>query len=253
MSQRFDLSGKVALVTGGSRGLGRAIALGLAEAGADLIIASRKLPNCEAVAKEVEALGRQALPRACHVGRLEELEPLLDASYERFGRLDILVNNAGINPAALPLTEATSELFDKLYAVNVKGPLFLASGAARRMAEAGGGVIINVITQGVFKPGVNLGIYCSSKAALLNLTNVMAQEWGPLGVRVNALAPGPFMTDMMRNAEQIPGFVDQIQNSNVMKRIAEPAEIVGSVLFLASEASGFVTGQTLVVDGGILP
>jgi len=248
-----ELEGKVALVTGGSRGLGRAIALGFAQAGADLVIASRKLPACEGVAKEVEALGRKVLARACHVGRLEELEPLLDATYERFGRLDILVNNAGINPAALPLTEATSELFDKLYAVNVKGPLFLASGAARRMAGGGGGVIINVITQGVFKPGPNLGIYCSSKAALLNLTNVMAQEWGPLGVRVNALAPGPFMTDMMRNAEQIPGFVEQIRNSNVMKRIAEPSEIVGSALFLASEASGFMTGQTVVVDGGILP
>jgi len=253
MSASFDLTGKVALVTGGSRGLGRAIALGFAEAGADVVVASRKLPNCEAVAKEIEALGRQALPVACHVGRLEELEPLLDATYERFGRLDVLVNNAGINPAAVPLVEATSELFDKLYAVNVKGPLFLAGGAARRMAEAGGGAIINVITQGVFKPGASLGIYCSSKAALLNLTNVMAQEWGPLGVRVNALAPGPFMTDMMRNAEAIPGFVDVIRNSNVMKKIAEPSEIVGSALFLASDASAFMTGQTVVIDGGILP
>ena len=253
MSALFDLSGKVALVTGGSRGLGRAIALGFAEAGADVVIASRKGPACEVVAKEIEALGRQSLPVACHVGRLEELEPLLDATYERFGRLDILVNNAGINPAALPLIDATSELFDKLMAVNAKGPLFLAGAAARRMAEAGGGVIINVITQGVFKPGAHVGLYCASKAALLNLTNVMAQEWAGFKVRVNALAPGPFMTDMMRNAEAIPGFIDEVRNSNVMQRIAEPSEIVGSALFLASEASGFMTGRTVIVDGGILP
>ena len=253
MSALFDLSGKVALVTGGSRGLGRAIALGFAEAGADLVIASRKAPACEVVAKEIEAMGRQSLPVTCHVGRLEQLEPLLDATYERFGRLDILVNNAGISPTALPLIDTTSELFDKLMAVNTKGPLFLAGAAARRMSEAGGGVIINVITQGVFKPGKHLGLYCASKAALLNLTNVMAQEWAGLKVRVNALAPGPFMTDMMRNAEAIPGFIDEVRNSNVMQRIAEPSEIVGSALFLASEASGFMTGRTLIVDGGILP
>jgi len=254
MPDLFDLSGRVALVTGATRGLGHAMARGLAAAGAAVAITGRRQETCEAAAKAIaEETGRDVLPVACHMGDWDQIETLVERAYGHFGRLDVLVNNAGINPAFVPVAQITSGFFDKLYAVNVKGPLFLASGAARRMAEAGGGVIINVITQGVFKPGPSLGIYCSSKAALLNLTNVMAQEWGPLGVRVNALAPGPFMTDMMRNAEQIPGFVEQIRNANVMKRIAEPSEIVGSALFLASEASGFMTGQTLVVDGGILP
>ena len=251
--ERSGLSGKVALVTGGSRGLGRAMALGFARAGADVVVASRKLAACEAVAKEIEAQGRKALACAVHADRTAELDALLEAAWNRFGRLDVLVNNAATNPAAGPLADSTAALFDKVYGVNVKGPLHLAARAAQRMAEAGGGVVINVITQGAFKPGVGLGLYCSSKAALYALTKVMAQEWAPWNVRVNALAPGPFMTDMMKGAESIPGYLEMVRRSTVMKRIAEPEEIVGAALFLASDASAYMTGQALVIDGGILP
>ncbi|HKE12587.1 MAG TPA: SDR family oxidoreductase [Myxococcota bacterium] len=247
------LSGKVALVTGGSRGLGRAMALGFARAGADVVIASRKLAACQAVAKEIEAQGRKALACAIHADRTAELDALLEASWNRFGRLDVLVNNAATNPAAGPLVDSTGALFDKVYGVNVKGPLHLAARAAQRMAEAGGGVLINVITQGAFKPGVGLGLYCSSKAALYALTKVMAQEWAPWNVRVNALAPGPFMTDMMKGAASIPGYLEMVTRSTALKRIAEPEEIVGAALFLASDASAYMTGQALVIDGGILP
>jgi NAD(P)-dependent dehydrogenase (short-subunit alcohol dehydrogenase family) len=252
-SVRPELAGKVALVTGGSRGLGRAMALGFARAGSDVVIASRKLAACEAVAKEIEALGREALAWPVHADRTDELDRLLEATFGRFGRLDVLVNNAATNPAAGPLVDATGALFDKVYGVNVKGPLHLAARAARRMAEAGGGVVINVITQGAFKPGVGLGLYCSSKAALYALTKVMAQEWAPWNVRVNALAPGPFMTDMMKGAASIPGYLETVRRSTVMKRIAEPDELVGAALFLASGASSYMTGQALVIDGGILP
>ena len=249
----WELSGKVALVTGGSRGLGRAMALGFARAGADVAIASRKLAACEAVAKEVEALGRKALAHSIHADRTDELDALLEATWNRFGRLDVVVNNAATNPAAGPLVDSTAALFDKVYGVNVKGPLHLAARAAKRMAEAGGGVVINVITQGAFKPGLGLGLYCSSKAALYALTKVMAQEWAPWNVRVNALAPGPFMTDMMKGAASIPGYLEMVRRSTVMKRIAEPEELVGAALFLASDASSYMTGQALVIDGGILP
>jgi len=252
-SMRPELSGKVALITGGSRGLGRAMALGFARAGADLAIASRKLAACEAVAKEAEALGRKALPYCVHADRTDELDALLEATWNHFGRLDVVVNNAATNPAAGPLVGSTAALFDKVYGVNVKGPLHLASRAAQRMAETGGGVVINVITQGAFKPGPGLGLYCSSKAALYALTKVMAQEWAPWKVRVNALAPGPFMTDMMKGAESIPGYLEMVKRSTAMRRIAEPDEIVGAALFLASDASSYMTGQALVIDGGILP
>ncbi|HBZ69556.1 MAG TPA: short-chain dehydrogenase [Deltaproteobacteria bacterium] len=248
-----ELSGKVALVTGGSRGLGRAMALGFARAGADVAIASRKLAGCEAVVKEIEALGRKGLAYSVHADRTEELDALVEATCSRFGRLDVVVNNAATNPAAGPLVDSTGALFDKVYGVNVKGPLHLAARAAQRMAQAGGGVVINVITQGAFKPGPGLGLYCSSKAALYALTKVMAQEWASWNVRVNALAPGPFMTDMMKGAASIPGYLEMVRRSTVMKRIAEPDELVGAALFLASDASSYMTGQALIIDGGILP
>ncbi len=191
----FDLTGKVALVTGGGRGLGEAISLGLAGAGADLVIASRKLEACEATARQVEGLGREALAVACHMGRWKEIEALVAAACERFGRVDVLVNNAATNPSPMAIQQVTEEFFDKLYAVNVKGPLRLAALVAERMAETGGGSIINVLTMGAFRGGPFVGIYTSGKAALLNLTQVMAREWAEKGVRVNALAPGPFLTD----------------------------------------------------------
>jgi NAD(P)-dependent dehydrogenase (short-subunit alcohol dehydrogenase family) len=247
----FDLSDKVVLVTGGSRGLGLAMARGFAQAGARVVITSRKGDACEAAAREIATdTGRETLAAPCHMGDWDALPALVDRVYERFGRLDVLVNNAGINPATLPITEVTSEYFDKLYAVNVKGPMRLAALCAPRMGEAGGGVVINVITVGAYSGGPGQATYTSAKAALLTLTKVMAAEWAPLGVRVNALAPGPFMTDMMRGAADIPGFLEGAKNATLQRRIAEPEEIVGSALYLASDASAFVTGEDLVVAGG---
>jgi NAD(P)-dependent dehydrogenase (short-subunit alcohol dehydrogenase family) len=251
MDQLFTLRGKVAVVTGGSRGLGRAAALALARAGAGVVVASRTLSACEAVAAEIESLGQRALAVACDTSRWDDLDRLVEQTYACFGCCHVLVNNAGSTQPPIPLTETTSEFFDELYRVNVKGPMRLASLLAPRMGKAGGGSIINVISAGALKPGGNLGVYCSSKAALQALTRVMAEEWAPIGVRVNAIAPGPFLTDMMHDlAKRIPGFLEISAGATMQKRIADPEEIVGAVLFLASDASSFVTAQTLAVCGG---
>jgi NAD(P)-dependent dehydrogenase (short-subunit alcohol dehydrogenase family) len=247
-----NLSGKVAVVTGGGRGLGRSIALGLARAGADVAICSRKVEACEDAAKEIRALGRRAFAGACHMGHPAEIDAFFDATVGALGRVDIVVNNSATSPAARPLTLSTPELFDKVYAVNVRGPLQLASRAAQWMGDHGGGTIVNIISVGAFKPGPLIGLYCSSKAALHALTRVMAQEWTALGVRVNAIAPGPVMTDMVKAIAHDQAFMDGMVGSTVMKRIAEPEEIVPAVLFLVSDAASYVTGTTINVDGGTL-
>jgi NAD(P)-dependent dehydrogenase (short-subunit alcohol dehydrogenase family) len=246
----FDLTGKTAIVTGGGRGLGKAIALGLAEAGADVVVASRKFENCEAAAHEIEQLGRRALAVGCHVGRPDQIDALVDAAYGEFGRVDIVVNNAAMSPGTA-LVESSPELFQKTYATNTLGPMWLASRCAERMRANGGGVIINVITTGAFRPGAGLGLYCSSKAALHALTLVMAKEWASWGVRVNEIAPGPFLTDMMAPGAANPEFTARMYDQLLIKRIADPGEIVGAAVYLASDASGFATGTTVTVDGGI--
>jgi len=251
MAELFDLSGKLALVTGGSRGLGRAICLGLAQAGADVVVASRDLEACRGVAREVEALGRQALAVACDMTSWSDIERLVESSHARFGRCDVLVNNAGVTQAPQPLGDSPAELFDAIYGVNVKGPMHLACLVAPRMAAHGGGSIVNVVTMGALKPGGYLGLYCSSKAALKAMTRSMAEEWAPLGVRVNAIAPGPFRTEMLEDLERSsPGFIEMSAGVTMQKRVARPEEIVGPVLFFASEAASFVTAQTLSVCGG---
>ena len=246
-----DLSGKVALVTGGSRGLGKAMALGLAQAGADVVIASRKREACEEVAREVERLGVQALPVSCHTGDPESIDTLIEAIWARFGRLDILVNNAGINPATAPLCELSHDLFQKVLDVNLLGPWYLASRLAPRMRDGGGGSIINVISVGGLKPSPTQGTYAASKAALSALTRVMAAEWAPWGIRVNDLAPGSHRSTMFDNAAaHFPGFEEGAREQTFLKRIADTGEIVGSVIYLASPMSSFATGMTLVSDGG---
>jgi gluconate 5-dehydrogenase len=251
MPDLFDLTGRVALVTGATRGLGRAMARALAQAGADLVVTGRSQDACDAAAKELaEETGRQVLPVACHMGDWDQIDALVERAYERFGCIHALVNNAGINPAFMPVAQITAEFFDKLYAVNLKGPVRLAGQVAPRMGEAGGGSIVNVITVGAYTGGPGIGVYSSSKAALLNFTKVMAMEWAPLGVRVNALAPGPFDTDMMRGVPS-PAFVQAAADATLQKRIAAPEEIVGALVYLASDASSFVTGEDLRVSGGM--
>jgi NAD(P)-dependent dehydrogenase (short-subunit alcohol dehydrogenase family) len=253
MSKLFDLSDRVVLVTGATRGLGRAMAKGLADAGASLVVTGRKQEACDVAAKELAGeTGRDVLGVACHMGDWDQIDALVACAYERFGRIDVLVNNAGINPAFMPVAQITSEFFDKLYAVNVKGPMRLAALLSSRMGEAGGGSIVNVVTIGAYEGGPGIGTYSSSKAALLNFSKVMAMEWAPLKVRVNALCPGPFMTDMMKGAGgNAPGFLEAAADETLLKRIAEPEELVGAVLFLASDASSYVTGEDLRVAGGM--
>ncbi|MBW1883503.1 MAG: SDR family oxidoreductase [Deltaproteobacteria bacterium] len=253
MGELFDLSGKIAIVTGGSQGLGKALCLGLAKAGADVVVTSRRLDVCKDVAGQVEALGRRALPVACDMARWEEIDRLVELCFEHFGRCDVLVNNAGVTQPPGPMLETSGEFFDKLYGVNVKGPMHLACLVAPRMAEQGGGTIVNVITMGALRPGGYLATYCSSKAALKALTRCMAEEWAPMGVRVNAVAPGPFRTEMLEDLERsAPGFMQGSADVTMLKRVAEPEEIVGPVVFLASEAASYVTAQTLSVCGGAI-
>ena len=249
--QRFDLGERAALVTGGTRGLGRAIAKGLAQAGARVAITGRTAEACEAAAKQLrDETGAEILPVACHMGDWEALPDLVETMTAAFGTLDVLINNAGINPATLPITEISEAYFDKLYDVNVKGPMRLAALAAPVMAANGGGSIVNVITVGAYSGGPGQATYTSAKAALLTLTKCMAQEWASHAIRVNALAPGPFMTDMMKGTAEIPGFLEGAKNATLQQRIAEPEEIVGAALFLASDASSYMTGEDLVVAGG---
>lgn len=253
MSNRFDLTGRVSLVTGATKGLGRAMVQGLAEAGSDVVVVSRKADLCEAVAKEIEeSTGRRALPAACHMGEWDALPGLVDRVYEEFGRLDVLVNNAGINPSITPVAEITEAYFDKLAAVNLKGPIRLAALVAPRMAEHGGGSIINVTTLGAYAGGPGVGTYTGLKAALNNFTKTMAAEWVSLGVRVNAIAPGPFLTEMMKGtARTDPDFIERSAQATLMKRLAEPEEIIGLTVFLASDASAYVTGEDYSIAGGM--
>ncbi|MEE4348673.1 MAG: SDR family oxidoreductase [Pacificimonas sp.] len=240
----FDFSGKVALVTGGSRGLGREMVMALAERGADCIIASRKLDACEAVAEDVRALGRRALAHACHCGRWEEMDALADAAQTEFGRVDILVNNAGMGPAT-PSHEVTEQLFDSVLNLNLKGPFRLSALIAERMKSAGGGAILNVSSSGSLRPLPMVVPYGAAKAAVNAMTVSMAHEYGP-EVRVNCLVPGPFLTDISR------AWTEEARESadNALGRPGKPNEIVTAALTLLSPASSFTTGTTLRVDGG---
>ncbi|MET7680484.1 glucose 1-dehydrogenase [Streptomyces sp. NPDC005423] len=242
----FDLSGKVALVTGGSRGLGREMVRAFAAAGADVVIASRKAEACETAAAEVRALGRRALPVAAHVGHWDDLGRLADTAYDTFGRVDVLVNNAGMSPLAPSSAETGEELFDKVIGVNFKGPFRLASLIGRRMAEAGGGSIINVSSSGALMPQPRFGPYAGAKAALNALTTVFALEYGPT-VRVNTISAGPFLTDVSRS------WAPESRQStrSAIGRPGRPEEIVGTALYLASDAASYTTGALIRVDGGL--
>jgi len=241
----FDLTGKVALVTGGSRGLGLEMVRAFAMAGADVVITSRKREACEAAVHEVEAMGRRAIAHACHVGHWDEIPTLVDAAYDAFGKIDILVNNAGMSPLAPSLVEISEELFDKVIGVNLKGPFRLASLVGTRMVADGGGVIINVSSTGADRPTPRTTPYCSAKAGLNVLTIALAQEYGPT-VRVNTLSPGPFLTDVAKHwpADR------QGRRENAAGRNGRAEEIVTAVLYLASPASTYTTGAMLRVDGG---
>jgi NAD(P)-dependent dehydrogenase (short-subunit alcohol dehydrogenase family) len=249
MSNRFK--DKVVIVTGGSRGLGRAMSLGFAAEGAKVVVASRKIDSCEEVVALIEKAGGEAVAQAAHMGRIEDLDGLVEAAYARFGRVDILVNNAGINVAFGPLTDVSADAFDKMVDVNLRGPWYLASRLAPRMGEHGGGCVINVLSVAALATPAYSGIYAATKAGLKALTEVMAQEWAELNIRVNALAPGSYHSDLTDGAiEAIPGYGEGMVQAALIPRIAETEEILNPVFYLASES--FTTGITLVADGGLM-
>jgi len=244
---QFDLTGKVAVVTGGSRGIGRAIVQAYAEAGADVVVASRKLEACEVAAKEVEAsTGRTAVGIACHVGRWDDCDALIAATLERFGRLDVFVNNAGMSPLYESLDAVTEDLYDKTFAVNLKGPFRLAVLAGTHMVDHDGGSIINVGTIGSLVASPNELPYACAKAGLNALTVGLAEAFAPK-VRVNGILPGAFRTDITKawpeealSGEYVP-----------LGRLGEPEEIAGLAVYLASPAASYTTGAVIRVDGGI--
>jgi NAD(P)-dependent dehydrogenase (short-subunit alcohol dehydrogenase family) len=243
----FELTGRVAIVTGGSRGLGREMALAFAEHGADLVIASRKLDNCEAVADEVRALGRRALPIAYHAGSWADADRLAEAAYAEFGRVDILVNNAGMSPLYASLDAVSEELFDKVIGVNLKGPFRLSSLVGTRMAAGDGGSIINVSSIASQRPSPTEAPYGAAKAGINSLTGSLAAAFGPK-VRVNCIVPGPFLTDISK-AWDLEAFNARAKSAFALGRGGEPHEIVGAALYLASDASSYTTGALINIDG----
>jgi len=247
---KFRLPGKVALVTGGSRGIGKAIALGLAEAGADVVLASRKLPDLQVVAQEISQMGRRALPVPANVRHLPEIDNLVKKSIEEFGRIDILVNNAGTNPVFGSVFNIDEKAWEVTIGLNLKGYFFLSQAVGKIMRDKGGGTIINTASAVGIRPDFGLGIYSISKAGVIMLTQVLAQEWGQYNIRVNAIAPGFVRTKFSEAMWRNPVTAKESANNTVLGRIAEPEEMVNAALFLASEASSYMTGQTLVLDGG---
>ena len=241
---RFNLHGKTALVTGGGRGLGLHMVRGLAQCGADVVVASRKLDACTAAAEEVRAMGRRALAVAAHVGRWADIDRLVESAYAEFGKIDILINNAGMSPTA-PSHETTEALFDSVLNVNFKGPFRLGSLVAKRMADGDGGCIINISSVASLQPAPGLAPYSGAKAALNAMTVVFAKEYGPK-VRVNTIVAGPFLTDIAL------AWPEEHRRSrpNAMGRPGLPEEIVTAALYFASPASSFTTGALLRVDGG---
>lgn len=244
MDPLFDFSGKVALVTGGSRGLGRCMAMALAERGADVIVVSRKIEACEAVATEIRALGRRAMAHAAHCGRWDEIDALIEAAYAAFGRIDILINNAGMGPAC-PSHEVTEALFDSVLNLNFKGPFRLASQVGWRMSQGDGGAIINISSTASLHAIPGVVPYGGAKAAINAMSLSLAREYAPK-VRVNTLVPGPFLTDISK------AWTEEARSEQpvALGRPGEPQEIITAALMLASPASSYTTGALVQVDGG---
>lgn len=245
MDKLFDFSGKVALITGGSRGLGLEMALAFAERGADIVIASRKIEACEAAADKVRAMGRKALALAVNMSQWAQAEKLAARVFEDWGRIDILVNNAGMSPL-VPSHELSEDLYDKIVDLNFKGPFRLAAMVAQRMAEGDGGCIINISSTGSLRPSPGVIPYSGAKAALNTMTVGMATEYAPK-VRVNTIAPGPFLTDIAK------AWPEEQRNTaaNALRRPGRSEEIVTAALYLASPYSSFTTGSMVRVDGGV--
>lgn len=243
----FDMTDRTVIVTGGTRGIGLALAEGFALAGARVVVASRKPEACERAAEHLRGLGGQAIGVPAHSGNIDDLGALVERTVAEFGGIDVVVNNAA-NALAQPLGEMTPEAWAKSYEVNLRGPVFLVQHALPHLKASAKAAVLNMVSVGAFNFAPALSIYASGKAALMSVTRSMAAEFAPLGIRVNALAPGPVDTDMMRNNPQEA--IDLMKGGTLMKRLATPDEMVGAALLMCSDAGSYMTGQVIIVDGG---
>jgi NAD(P)-dependent dehydrogenase (short-subunit alcohol dehydrogenase family) len=246
----YDLTGRVAVVTGGSRGIGRAVAEAFAAQGASVVVASRKAEACDEAVAAIRAVGGEALAVPTHVGNLDDLQRLADSAASEYGGIDILINNAA-NPVAQPIGGITAEAFAKSFEVNVRGPLFLFQACLPHLLTSDHASVVNVISAGAFLSTPGVSMYGAGKAALLSFTRSMAAEYATRGIRINALAPGATDTTMVRNTG--PEASASMARASHLKRLADPDEMVGAVLYMASDAGSFMTGQCLTVDGGMVP
>jgi NAD(P)-dependent dehydrogenase (short-subunit alcohol dehydrogenase family) len=244
----IDMSGKIVLITGGSRGMGHAMALGFAEAGADIAVTSRKIESCEKAAAEIEALGRRAFAHACHVGYWDQVNELIEATYDHFGKVDVLINNAGMSPLYDRAADITEALYDKVLDVNLKGPFRLCAEIGQRMMDGDGGSIINVSSTGAIYPHKNIITYAAAKAGLNAMTEAFANAYGP-NVRVNGIMPGPFLTDISK-AWDMEAFQARADTRIAMQRGGQADEVVAAALYLASDHASYTTGAILKIDGG---
>ncbi|MCW3476678.1 SDR family NAD(P)-dependent oxidoreductase [Limobrevibacterium gyesilva] len=251
MSSLFDLTGKVAVVTGASKGIGRAIAGRMAEHGARVVVSSRKQDGCDAVTQAIQAKDGQAVTKTCNIGRKEELQALVDFTTSHWGGIDILVCNAAVNPHYGPAATVSDEAYDRTMAYNVRSNFWLCNMALPGMAARGGGAVVIVSSIAGLRGSTHLGIYALSKAADMQLARNLAVEWGPKNIRANCIAPGLVRTDFARALWENPEILKKRNRDTPLQRIGEPDEIAGAAIFLASQAGSFMTGQTIVVDGGV--
>ena len=250
MASLFDLSGKVAVVTGSSRGIGRAIAERLAEHGAKVVVSSRRAEACEPVAAGIRERGGQAMVIPCHIARKEALQELVDRSVAHWGGIDVLVCNAAVNPYLGPAAGASDDVYERVMGANVRSNFWLCNMVLPGMAERGGGSVIIISSIGGLRGSAQLGLYAISKAADMQLARNICVEWGPRNIRANAIAPGLVRTDFARALWEDPVLYRKRTKDTPLQRIGEPDEIAGAAVFLASAAGSFVTGQTIVIDGG---
>jgi NAD(P)-dependent dehydrogenase (short-subunit alcohol dehydrogenase family) len=249
--QQFDLTGRVAIITGASKGIGAAMARGLAEFGAQVVVSSRNQEAVDAVAAAIRATGGDAIGVACHVGDEDQLAALVQATLDQYGRIDILINNAAINPVYGPLAEATPEVFDKIMQVNVRACMILGNLCYPHLSQHGGS-IINISSVEGLKPGFGLGVYSISKAALIMLTQNQAKEWGKDGIRANVICPGLIQTKFSAALWSNEKLLEQFVQGIPAGRMAQPEEMVGLALFLAGDAAAYCTGGVYTADGGFM-